>query len=198
MSRIVLVDNNPLSFICQPTNGVLVASFYDDPSDTALASVMQLIRHLDQAGDVRPILKEMFRLDTLLNEYRSALFDDEEDSLIAEAGGLEEEEEDNAGTGEISDDDLLGEVCEPASTHAESNGGARSSPEPSISRTGATPAEAASETCLFEEGTGCRKSSSDDDDSESVETEACSEESGESSLGEPLAASEEMEMDIGF
>ncbi|CAN0450819.1 unnamed protein product, partial [Laminaria digitata] len=61
MSRTVLVDNNPLSFICQPTNGVLVASFYDDPNDTALTSVMQLIRHLDRAGDVRPILKDMFR-----------------------------------------------------------------------------------------------------------------------------------------
>ncbi|CAM9517995.1 unnamed protein product [Discosporangium mesarthrocarpum] len=94
LSRIVLVDNNPLSFICQPNNGILVASFYDDPNDSALASVMQLIRHLDQAQDVRPFLKDMFRLDTLLCEYRSALFDDV--SSLEDEDGKSDDEESNS------------------------------------------------------------------------------------------------------
>ena len=115
MSRTVLVDNNPLSFICQPTNGVLVASFYDDPNDTALTSVMQLIRHLDRAGDVRPILKDMFRLDVLLGDYRTALFDDndEEDEEDEEEAFLESSLEE--GTGECrssSAADLLVVVAE--------------------------------------------------------------------------------------
>ena len=32
----VLVDNNPVSFLAQPSNGIPVPSFYDDPSDDAL------------------------------------------------------------------------------------------------------------------------------------------------------------------
>lgn len=207
MSRTVLVDNNPLSFICQPTNGVLVASFYDDPSDTALASVMQLIRHLDQAGDVRPILKDMFRLDTLLGEYRSALFDDEDEESLGEESGALEEDGDSLGAGEIGDDELLGEaaVDENADTDVtqspeEANGSSVPSSSPETTTAGSSSPVPAANACVFEERrSDCRKNSSqDDDDSESVETEACSEESGESSLGESLATSEEMEMDLGF
>lgn len=159
MSRTVLVDNNPLSFICQPTNGVLVASFYDDPNDTALASVMQLIRHLDHGGDVRPILKDMFRLDTLLGEYRNALFDEGDEEELLE-GGVTADNESPTG-GETVDAD-----------------------------------KSAAESCLFE-GSDVDCGLLDDDD-ESVKTEACSEGSGESSLGESLASNEEMEMDLEF
>lgn len=198
MSRTVLVDNNPLSFICQPTNGVLVASFYDDPADTALASVMQLIRHLDQAGDVRPILKDMFRLDTLLGEYRSALFDDgDEESVITGGAGLGndpscEDDGDVSSTGELSDDDLLGEVDELEL-------------ERSVAPTGNV------DKCLLESEGGEETPNCDslaaneragedavgkDDDDESVKTEACSEESVESSVGESIASGEDM--DLGF
>ncbi|CAM9100605.1 unnamed protein product [Phaeothamnion confervicola] len=86
LSRVVLVDNNPLSFICQPSNGILVTSFYDEAHDTALSSVLQLIRHLESVPDVRPVLGDMFRLDTLLAEYRAALFDGAENADRALAG----------------------------------------------------------------------------------------------------------------
>ncbi|KAG5186677.1 NLI interacting factor, partial [Tribonema minus] len=66
--RCVLLDNNPCSFLCQPTNGILVTSFYDDARDTALACVMQLVRLLESVPDVRPILRDMFRLEALLKE----------------------------------------------------------------------------------------------------------------------------------
>lgn len=201
MSRTVLVDNNPLSFICQPTNGILVASFYDDPNDTALASVMQLIRHLDQAGDVRPILKDMFRLDTLLGEYRTALFDDdndddvdcildddddEEEELLEtclEAGAAEKGVAAGGGSGGAGDEDLLLDV--------------------SIT-------EQQQQEGVHQKGNKCRLQDEDvdclgsrgtlkDDDDESVKTEACSEGSGDSSLGdESLTTGEEMELEIEF
>lgn len=159
MSRTVLVDNNPLSFICQPTNGVLVASFYDDPNDTALASVMQLIRHLDHAGDVRPILKDMFRLDTLLGEYRNALFDEGDEEELLQGDVTADDE--SPAEGEVVEGD-----------------------------------KAAAGSCVFEgDDVDCGLL---DDDDESVKTEACSEGSGESSLGESLASNEEMEMDLEF
>ena len=215
MSRTVLVDNNPLSFICQPTNGILVASFYDDPNDTALASVMQLIRHLDHAGDVRPILKDMFRLDTLLGEYRSALFDDDEDVdciLDEEDGGADEEEEEEllenceeegakaaaaavtstaTGAADANSDDLLLDVS--IAEAQKENDSVRSS--------GSNKPEGSK--CRLKDGEvvdcGGGGGGLKDDDDESVKTEACSEGSGDSSLGdESLTSREEMELELEF
>jgi TFIIF-interacting CTD phosphatase-like protein len=70
LARMVLVDNSPLSFICQPCNGVLVSSWYDDVQDNALSSVLQLIRHLDACDDVRPTLQALFGLEPVLKEYQ--------------------------------------------------------------------------------------------------------------------------------
>eukprot|EP00903_Cladosiphon_okamuranus_P009290 g8864.t1 len=211
MSRTVLVDNNPLSFICQPTNGILVASFYDDPNDTALASVMQLIRHLDHAGDVRPILKDMFRLDTLLGEYRSALFDDDEDvdCILDEE---EEEEEDllescleegteavaaavtatataTAGVDSTARDDSILDVSKAQDLKEDggvsSGSGSGSQPEGKCRLKGGEVVE-----CLAARG---GEGGLKDDDDESVKTEPCSE---GSSGDESLASREEMELEF--
>ncbi|CAM9616892.1 unnamed protein product [Ectocarpus sp. 12 AP-2014] len=195
MSRTVLVDNNPLSFICQPTNGILVASFYDDPNDTALASVMQLIRHLDQAGDVRPILKDMFRLDTLLGEYRTALFDDDDDADVDVDCILDDDDE---------EEDLL-EGCLEAGQEERAEAAAAGGVEKSLlldvlvaeeeqqQQEGSAHGDGQQE--LQGEDVECLK----DDDDESVKTEACSEGSGDSSLGdESLTSREEMELELEF
>jgi CTD small phosphatase-like protein 2 len=60
--RVVLVDNNPLSFLPNPSNGILVSSFYDDPKDDTLEAVMELLHELDESDDVRPILEDRFGL----------------------------------------------------------------------------------------------------------------------------------------
>lgn len=43
----VLVDNNPISFLAQPSNGIPVPSFYDDPEDDALSvrTCVDLVLH---------------------------------------------------------------------------------------------------------------------------------------------------------
>lgn len=216
MSRTVLVDNNPLSFICQPTNGILVASFYDDPNDTALASVMQLIRHLDHAGDVRPILKDMFRLDTLLGEYQKALFEDDEDAGdIQDVDCILDDEEE--------EEELLEHCLEEGADDAAAafTAGATASPadaseslllDVSIAEAHEERGSSSSSSnqqpqdkCRLKDGEiGClaRRGGEgglkdEDDDDESVKTEACSEGSGDSSLGdESLTSGEEME--LGF
>lgn len=66
--RIVLVDNNPLSFLPNPSNGILVSSFYDDPKDDTLEAVMELLNELEHVDDVRPILEERFGLKDALND----------------------------------------------------------------------------------------------------------------------------------
>lgn len=66
--RVVLVDNNPLSFLAQPSNGILVSNFYDDPKDATLEAVSELLDELDSAGDVRPVLDERFGLAEALGD----------------------------------------------------------------------------------------------------------------------------------
>ena len=66
--RVVLVDNNPLSFIPNPSNGILVSSFYDDPKDDTLEAVMELLYELDEYNDVRPILDDKFGLKDALDD----------------------------------------------------------------------------------------------------------------------------------
>jgi CTD small phosphatase-like protein 2 len=66
--RIVLVDNNPLSFLPNPSNGILVSSFYDDPKDDTLEAVMELLHELEDVEDVRPVLHERFGLKDALND----------------------------------------------------------------------------------------------------------------------------------
>jgi CTD small phosphatase-like protein 2 len=66
--RVVLVDNNPLSFLPNPSNGILVSSFYDDPKDDTLEAVMELLYELEESDDVRPILEQKFGLKDALND----------------------------------------------------------------------------------------------------------------------------------
>lgn len=66
--RVVLIDNNPYSFLANPTNGILVSNFYDDPKDDTLQAVMELLEELDLVDDVRPILDEKFGLSDALQE----------------------------------------------------------------------------------------------------------------------------------
>mmetsp|Transcript_8011 Transcript_8011/g.14173 ORF Transcript_8011/g.14173 Transcript_8011/m.14173 type:complete len:329 (-) Transcript_8011:228-1214(-) len=68
LKRTVLVDNNPLSFLANPENGILVSSFYNDHKDTTLPAVMDLLHELDGHDDIRPVLDERFRLRQALDE----------------------------------------------------------------------------------------------------------------------------------
>lgn len=62
LKRTVLVDNNPLSFLANPENGILVSSFFTDPNDKTLLAVEDLLHNLDEEEDVRPVLDSRFGL----------------------------------------------------------------------------------------------------------------------------------------
>lgn len=66
--RVVLVDNNPMSFIANPSNGILVSNFYDDVNDSTLEAVWELLLELEHAPDVRPILDAKFGLKTVFKD----------------------------------------------------------------------------------------------------------------------------------
>ena len=67
--RTVLVDNNPISFLANPENGILVNSFYNDPEDETLRAVLDLLDELDETDDVRPVLEARFGLKEALEDY---------------------------------------------------------------------------------------------------------------------------------
>lgn len=70
LRRVVLVDNNPLSFLANPTNGILVSSFYNDPADKTLPAVLDLLAELEPLEDVRPTLDSRFGLKAALSEIQ--------------------------------------------------------------------------------------------------------------------------------
>lgn len=70
MQKLVLVDNNPMSFLANPSNGILVDSFYNDPEDTTLHAVLDLLEELEDHTDVRPVLEQKFGLGVALEDVR--------------------------------------------------------------------------------------------------------------------------------
>ncbi|KAG2723905.1 hypothetical protein I3760_02G192800 [Carya illinoinensis] len=62
--RIVIIDNNPFSFLLQPLNGIPCVPFTaGQPHDTELLEVLlPLLKHLSQQKDVRPVLYERFHM----------------------------------------------------------------------------------------------------------------------------------------
>jgi TFIIF-interacting CTD phosphatase-like protein len=74
--RIVLVDNNPFSFVPQPKNGVPVVSWYHNPEDVALSKVYQFLEQLEPLKDVRPYLDATFHVQETLNKFAQTNGDD--------------------------------------------------------------------------------------------------------------------------
>ncbi|KAF8114708.1 hypothetical protein N665_0034s0047 [Sinapis alba] len=64
MSRTVIVDNNPFSFLLQPSNGIPCVAFSaGQPNDTQLLDViLPLLKQLSEEEDVRPTLYDRFRM----------------------------------------------------------------------------------------------------------------------------------------
>ncbi|KAJ8764052.1 hypothetical protein K2173_004943 [Erythroxylum novogranatense] len=62
--RIVIVDNNPFSFLLQPVNGIPCVPFSaGQPHDTQLLDVLlPLLKHLSEQKDVRPVLYDRFHM----------------------------------------------------------------------------------------------------------------------------------------
>ncbi|GFZ02180.1 haloacid dehalogenase-like hydrolase (HAD) superfamily protein [Actinidia rufa] len=62
--RVVIVDNNPFSFLLQPLNGIPCVPFSaEHPQDEQLLEViLPLLKHLSHQKDVRPVLYENFHM----------------------------------------------------------------------------------------------------------------------------------------
>ncbi|KAL7576832.1 hypothetical protein ACA910_013847 [Epithemia clementina (nom. ined.)] len=68
LARAVLIDDRPLSFLANPSNGILVPKFFDNPEDDTFEAVKQLLAELESYEDVRPVLEDRFGIKEALEK----------------------------------------------------------------------------------------------------------------------------------
>ncbi|KAI3895121.1 hypothetical protein MKX03_010988 [Papaver bracteatum] len=60
LAKVILVDNRPTNFCFQRDNGIPIRSWYSDPHDEELSTLVPFLERLAAADDVRPIIGERF------------------------------------------------------------------------------------------------------------------------------------------
>lgn len=69
LKDLVIVDNATYSFAYQIDNGIPIVSWYDDPYDKELYSLMDYVKTLAVANDVREVNSHTFHLSTFYEDY---------------------------------------------------------------------------------------------------------------------------------
>jgi len=67
LTKVVLVDNSPHAFGYQVNNGIPIESWFDDPNDSELMKLLPFLQSLMDKDDVRPVLKNQFRIQELID-----------------------------------------------------------------------------------------------------------------------------------
>jgi CTD small phosphatase-like protein 2 len=69
LSELVIVDNAAYSFGYQIDNGIPIISWHDDPFDKELYNLIDYMKGLVVAHDVRDVNRQTFRLRTFYTDY---------------------------------------------------------------------------------------------------------------------------------
>ena len=62
LSHVIIIDNSPQAFAFHYNNALPISSWFDSDSDTELIKILPLLKKLSKQDDVRPILRERFKL----------------------------------------------------------------------------------------------------------------------------------------
>ncbi|KAI4370990.1 hypothetical protein MLD38_019271 [Melastoma candidum] len=60
LAKVAIIDNSPQVFRLQVNNGIPIKSWFDDPSDCALLSLLPFLETLVDVDDVRPIIARRY------------------------------------------------------------------------------------------------------------------------------------------
>ncbi|KAG5034897.1 hypothetical protein AAZX31_04G120200 [Glycine max] len=60
LAKVCIIDNTPEVFRFQVNNGIPIKSWFDDPTDSALMSLLPFLEKLVDVDDVRPLIAEKF------------------------------------------------------------------------------------------------------------------------------------------
>lgn len=69
LQHTVIVDNSPQVFGYQLDNGIPIESWYDDPNDMELSRLLPFLKTLVNAPDVRPLVRNKFKLHQRVESF---------------------------------------------------------------------------------------------------------------------------------
>ena len=59
LKNIIIIDNNPISYIVNMDNGIPISTWYDNLNDNELMKLIPLLKYLANVEDVRPIIRHI-------------------------------------------------------------------------------------------------------------------------------------------
>ena len=70
LRKVILVDNSPICSLYQQSNIIPIPSWFNDEKDPALQWLVPILKRLKAERDVRPLLREWFKMEKLIMSIR--------------------------------------------------------------------------------------------------------------------------------
>ena len=59
LQDVIIIDNNPMSYIYNIDNGIPILTWYENPKDDELMKLIPLLKYLSKVNDVRPVIRQV-------------------------------------------------------------------------------------------------------------------------------------------